>query len=359
VSRLLAVSPLSGIAGGERLLLRLLPRLASRGWRVRLAVPGRGALRDAARDAGIHSTVLPIGPPERRTAASYAGAAMALLPAARADVAFLNGLSTQRVVPALRLVRGRAVLHVNNPVEETPRAWGRPGFWDVVRVVLCDTDYTAGQCLEAGAPEDRVEVAMPGAWGGQAPPEASRLDGQAVGFVGQIEPRKGVAELVEAAGRFLAGRPGATLTVIGEAPPGAESYEARVRELASRSPASERIRLTGFVRDPALGEFSLVAVPSLAEPYGTVAAEAAAAGVPVVATRTGGLPEVVLDGETGVLVEPGDPSALAGAMGDLLDDPARRRELGGRARESARRFDPETYAERVAELLERARAGGP
>ena len=73
----------------------------------------------------------------------------------------------------------------------------------------------------------------------------------------------------------------------------------------------------------------VLVVPSREEPFGTVLAEAMAVGTPVVATRVGGLPEVVEDGETGVLVEPGDPAALAAGVLEVLD---RRAEMGAAAR---------------------------
>src|SRR5437016_1017064 len=96
--RLLAVSPLASVAGGEVMLLRSLPELARRGWKVRLAVPGPGRLADAAGAAGIATAWLPLGPPERRTAASWLGAALAPAVAAQADIVLLNGLPCQRIV---------------------------------------------------------------------------------------------------------------------------------------------------------------------------------------------------------------------------------------------------------------------
>lgn len=353
MSRLLAISPLAGIAGGEVILLRLAPLLARRGWDVRIAVPGRGALADAARDAGITVSRLPLGPPERRTSASYLGAALAPLQVSRADVVLLNGLSTQRVLPALRLTRRPALLHVNNPLERAPRAWRRMGFWEAVRYVWVDSRWSAEQCAAAGAPPDRIRVISPPAWGagedlGQPP---RSLHGQRVGFVGQLEPRKGALELVRAACIFLAGRDQATLEIVGAPPAGQELYAERVRAEADASAVASRIGFHGFVPGIAaeIARFDLLVVPSLAEPFGTVAAEAAAAGVPVVASRVGGLVEVVDNG--GLLVPPGQPQALAAAVGELLDDPARRRALGEAALMGATRFDPERFAECMDALL--------
>jgi glycosyltransferase involved in cell wall biosynthesis len=101
----------------------------------------------------------------------------------------------------------------------------------------------------------------------------------------------------------------------------------------------------------------VLVAPSRQEPFGTVLAEAMAAGTPVVATRVGGLAEVVEDGVTGRLVEPGRPDQLAVAVLEVL---ARRESMGAAARRSARRFDADAYAARVEELIappEHRRAG--
>ena len=92
----------------------------------------------------------------------------------------------------------------------------------------------------------------------------------------------------------------------------------------------------------------MLVLPSYEEPFGTVLAEAMAVGTPVVATRVGGLPEVVDDGVTGRLVEPGAPDRLAEAVLDVL---AHRAEMGDAARERAARFNTADYVERVERLI--------
>ena len=98
--------------------------------------------------------------------------------------------------------------------------------------------------------------------------------------------------------------------------------------------------MLGFQSDLAglLGAADAVAVPSTRpDPFPNAALEAAAAGVPVVAAAHGGLPEMLRDGETGLLVEPGDPAALARALRSLADDPDRARRLGAAAADGRRR----------------------
>jgi glycosyltransferase involved in cell wall biosynthesis len=92
-------------------------------------------------------------------------------------------------------------------------------------------------------------------------------------------------------------------------------------------------------------------LPSRQEPFGTVLSEAMAVGTPVVATRVGGLPEVVEDGVTGRLVDPGDPAALAEATLDVI---ARRTAMGEAARAAAGRFSTERHADAVERLIPQA-----
>jgi glycosyltransferase involved in cell wall biosynthesis len=358
--RLLAVSPLASVAGGEVMLLRLAPELVARHWEVRATVPARGELEERLRREGVRVARMPLGTPARRKpATALAGVARAVRAAGEADVVLLNGLSTQRALRALRLRRRPAVLHVTNPLGAGVPAWSRPWTWSVVRAVVADTEASARECVAAGAPEDRVHALYPPAWSGVMDPPPAPLDGPGrVGFVGRLEPRKGIEELIVAARRFLRDRARASLSIVGgpseSAPPG---YEASLRAVARRSGVMDRVIFAGWRPDgpAALAEFDVVCVPSHQEPYGTVAAEAAARGVPVVASRVGGLPEVVVDGETGFLAPPRDPAALAAAIAPLLDDPALRRRLGAQARARALdRFAPGPYADRFDALLREA-----
>jgi glycosyltransferase involved in cell wall biosynthesis len=134
------------------------------------------------------------------------------------------------------------------------------------------------------------------------------------------------------------------VVIVGDDTYGADAgYGARVA-------ASTDVERYGWT-DPGSGlmaHLDLLVLPSYAEPFGTVLAEAMAAGTPVVATAVGGLGEVVTDGVDGVLVPPGRPDALAAGVLHAL---ARREELAANARVSARRFDADRYARRVQELI--------
>ncbi len=183
---------------------------------------------------------------------------------------------------------------------------------------------------------------------GVQPESPGRL---AVGFAGSLDERKGVPLLMAAWSRVLAASGGASpvLRLAGDGPlrPALAAWRAGLHDPGS-------VELSGWVQDmPAFhGALALLAVPSRYEGFGLAAAEAGACGRPVVATRTSSLPEVVRDGETGLLVPPGDPDALAAAILRLLNDPGLRRRLGAAAAGHIRtRFDRAAMLTRLEGLL--------
>ena len=162
--------------------------------------------------------------------------------------------------------------------------------------------------------------------------------------MGRLAPQKGVRNLVAAAG--LLEDPSAQVLLVGDGP----DRPALERE-AQRIGVGNRLRFAGFVaheRLPAvLTHADLLVRPSLYEELGTVLLEAMQAGLPIVASKTGGIPDVIEDGVNGILVPPGNPEALARAVDRLLAD----RELAFRLSEGTRQrgkdYDWEVLAKRV------------
>jgi len=120
---------------------------------------------------------------------------------------------------------------------------------------------------------------------------------------------------------------------------------------------ADAVELTGWVQPcdvPALlNRASVVVVPSRCEPFGLVALEAGQMARPVVAFRVGGLPEIVADGRTGLLVDEGNSAALAAAILRLLLNPGEAAEMGRRARERAKTFSAVRYADAFVALYRR------
>jgi len=152
-------------------------------------------------------------------------------------------------------------------------------------------------------------------------------------FVGRLRIRKGVEVLLAAAERLAASRPGLRLLVAGDGEHRA-ALERRVGELGLARQVVFLGRCAGARVRRLLAGARALAVPSIYEGMPLVVLEAMEAGVPVVASRVSGIPEVVADGETGWLVPPEDVAALAAALAGALDDPAEaaRRGAAGRRR---------------------------
>ncbi len=182
--------------------------------------------------------------------------------------------------------------------------------------------------------------------------------GGTVGFVGRFdEPRKGMAVLLAALRRLTRTRPELRLLVVGDGD-GAALRRAAGPVLASR------IRVLGGLGDRGkaamLHSVDLLCAPALGgESFGIVLTEALAAGTPVLASDLDAFRRVLDGGRAGVLVPPGAPVALATALADLLDDPARRDELAARGRCRAARWDWPVVARRVLQVYEMAVAADP
>ena len=183
----------------------------------------------------------------------------------------------------------------------------------------------------------------------------------AVAVIGRISGWKGQDQLVRALAEPPLREVGAVGIVAGDPFPGEERHRDRLLALARRLEVTERLRLVGFRRDlgTVLGAADAVCVPSTRpDPLPNSALEAAAAGLPVVAAAHGGLPEIVEDGRTGLLVPPGDPRALARALARLLGDPALGRRLGAAAAADVReRFAPERLGAAVQSVYDELLAG--
>ena len=170
--------------------------------------------------------------------------------------------------------------------------------------------------------------------------------------IGRMTPQKGQGALLEAV-RILLGRGIDVRVLLAGDGPSRSRYEALARELDLRDRA---IFLGDWADIPALlGAADVLALPSLHEGFGLALVEALACGLPVVASRTGPIPELVRDGETGILVEPGNATELADSLATILLDDDRRRLMGALGREDAvARFSLPEMVRQLETVYERA-----
>jgi glycosyltransferase involved in cell wall biosynthesis len=178
----------------------------------------------------------------------------------------------------------------------------------------------------------------------------ARRAGPVVLCVARMYARKRIADLLRAAPRVRAAVPGVRFRVVGRGP----EWDA-VQRLHAELGLDGLVDLLGDVSLAELAAEYVAAdvfcLPSVQEGFGIVFLEAMAAGLPVVACRAAAIPEVVLDGTTGVLTPPRDPEALAQALAALLTDRDRARALGRAGRRRAEAFSTRRIAELCLEAV--------
>jgi glycosyltransferase involved in cell wall biosynthesis len=179
--------------------------------------------------------------------------------------------------------------------------------------------------------------------------------------VGRLSPRKGQDIAIKALAEVISAGRDATLTLVGDLFPGYEWYEEELKQMAAELNIAGRVEFAGFHEDirSVLSVTDVAIVPSRVEPFGTVAAECMAAGLPTIVAEVQGLVEIVQNGENGLTVPPDDPSALAQSCIWALTHIEESRELALRGqRDVNERFSLDRYEREVVEVLESMR-GAP
>ena len=225
---------------------------------------------------------------------------------------------------------------------------------------------------ELGVPEERIAL-LPLGLPDTARPEARmprpRGTPPSIVYVGRLEPRKGVIDLLTAVPAVLGRVPDARFIFVGADRPLAPGGMTHAAWLAKNLPPSAQgsVELRGFVddatREHVVETADVFVAPSLYESFGLIFLEAMRLAVPVVGTTAGGIPEVVEDGQNGLLVPPRSPDRIADALVRLLtDEPLRLRLAAEGRRTFAERFSSRAMAERTLahheELLSGAARGG-
>lgn len=369
---ILYVDHARALGGAEQSLLLLLRHLDRERFQPLLACPP-GALAEAARALGV--TVLPVALPRLRGEPAallrLAATSTALANAARHAGAALVHCNVLRAavyaVPAALLSRLPLVWHVRDM-----HGPGTPGGTWFPRLMCRAATRTIAISRAVAAPlpcPDRTIIIHNGVDLAEFTPEGDTTQLRSalgtspgvplVGIVGRVWPWKGQADFLRAAALVARAHPDACFLVVGDAVFATDhDYLGELRALAAGLGIDERVHFTGYRTDVPriMAALDLVVHCSRAEPFGRVLIEAMAAGRPVVAYADGGVPEIVVDGTTGLLAPPGDVAALAQAIDRLLHDRQLRERMGraGRARVVSR-FDARAVARAVeavyAEIL--------
>jgi glycosyltransferase involved in cell wall biosynthesis len=376
---LLFLHPSAELYGADRTLLQLVSGLDRRRWHAVVALPRRGPLADALEQAGARVEVGELGVGARGDLSPLGLISLAwriprailfvqeLVRRHRPVVVHTNTMVVLGGALGAKLSPVWHLWHVHEILERPrwlARAYARLLAW-LADEVVSNSEATRA-CFDRWSPRlaRRHSVVLNGVDPerldpGQADPLALKRelglapDTPLVLLVGRINSWKGQSLLVDAFARLSARHPRARVALIGDAPPGQPQFETDLDEHIARAGLQGVVLRAPFRADVAslYAAADICVVPSTRpEPFGLVAIEAMALARPVVAADHGGVTEIVVDGETGRLVLPGDAQALGDALDQLLGAPETARAMGlaGRARQRAL-FTVERYVEAFAE----------
>jgi len=350
MTRLLLLCEYPTLHGGERSMLAVLDGICAAGFSVSAIAPPHGPLAETLRARGVD--VLPFEPRgaggRRLPQDQLRGQLARLIRRHKPDLLHANSLTMGRLVGPVAAESGvPSLAHLRDILRLSARAVGDLSCHRRLLAVSHATrDFHVAQGLDA----EKTQVLYNGVDLEQFHPREAtgrlhrelRLapDAMLVGTIGQIGLRKGQDVLVRAATMLVGKLPDVHYVVVGARHSDkAESrrFEADLRA-AARGDLAGHLHLLG-VRDDVdrlLNELTLLVHPARQEPLGRVLLEAAASGLPVIATDVGGTREVFPSEEHAArLIPPGDPAALAAAIEELVVDPPARAELGAAARHRA------------------------
>jgi L-malate glycosyltransferase len=325
--------------GGEAQLLHLAAGLAGRGHVCIVTGPPDSPLLKRVEEKGLKTEAVSM-PTEWSPSATWRIAR--ILKRERIDVIHmhtshactLGGWAARLAGVPVRIVSRRVDFSVrSNPFRKLKYQWG------VDRIVAI-SEGVRDVLIKDGLDPARIEVIRSGIdprpFDPGHPPSEPRKEfgipdpSPVIGCVAHFADHKGHRYLIEAAARVAAEIPDVRFLLVGEGEL-RPKIELQIKELH----LERHVILTGFRNDVPrlLAAMDIVVMASHLEGLGTSLLDAMAMARPVVATRVGGIPEIVMDGLTGRLVPPRDPVALAGALIDLIRRPAERKEMGRAGRE--------------------------
>jgi glycosyltransferase involved in cell wall biosynthesis len=356
-------------SGAERALLLTLRSLDPARYVPTVLAGTDGEFAAHVRGMGVPCEIASLRPLDRHHPFLFALSVASVVKAAlRQRVALIHTNEAPSFQPggyAARVLRLPTVTHVRFPDTRTGYRWFlRPGFSlaffvsdDFLKSALDEAPELfrgRAECLH-----DAVEIQD--IWSEEERVQCRQQLGLSatstiVAIAGQVAEVKGIWEFVEAA-RILAGQNSELLfVVLGDDLQNDGRTRRAMEERVAALGLTSRFRFLGFRHDaPRIVQaFDVIAVPSHVEPLGLSGLEAMATGRPVVGSRVGGIPEWLVDGETGYLVPPSDPIALAQAIGRLVHDPAVRHRMSAAARQRAHDlFSIEAHGRRLQDRYDR------
>ncbi len=328
--KILHVNTEKGWRGGERQTLLLAAELQRQGLENRIACRSGDALETSARAENIATTALQNNP---------LLAAAALLGAARGcDLIHCHTGRAHGFAVALAGLHRKPIVATRRVMFEPKSSWFTRHKYASVAKVVCISRSIESQLVRWGVPAGQLACVPDAVPLPESPPDRRSLrarlqlpdDATAVGCIGALTAEKDHATLLHAARVLHTSHPHARVIIVGDGP-----LLQNLQRLRDQLGLRDVVQFAGFIPEAQtlIGAFDIFVLCSRAEGLGSTVLDAFAAGVAVAATAVGGIPELVNDGVTGLLVPPGEPERLAAAIAHLLDDAALRQHLTAAARQ--------------------------
>ena len=371
--RILYIHGIGRIGGAERDLLAILRGCNRDEWQPHVACPPETPLFDRLATEGNRRHAISLAPWRKwySPVVRWRGVRSLrdLLTNTAPDVVHVNDIwwvpHTISAVGGISGPRPPIVAHVRQEIE--PEKIPRYGL-DSVEAVIAISKQVEESLISGGVSRNAVRTIYSGLQFSDAAPAAQSTalyaayglsaDAVLLGTVAHVFARKGYDVMLRALPAVIREVPTVQYLIVGT---GDVAYERQLKALAGTLGVADHVHFAGFQDDvaPFLAAMSLYVHPARMEGFGIAVVEASAAGKAVVATRVGGLPEVVEHGRTGLLVGPDDPQELSAAILSLLRDEGRRKEMGERgARVARERFDLRASVGAIERLYRQALTTG-
>jgi glycosyltransferase involved in cell wall biosynthesis len=337
--RVLYIHPGAELYGSDRMAVETVSALRGQRFEVAVVLPQGGPLVPLLEAAGAKVLVIDIPVLRKeylkrnRILAFVARSLFAFIVAirfillAKPDLVYVNTIIQPTWMLAARFLNVRLICHVREAENSVGRAMRFALVFPLsfADLVVSNSRATEHFILESSIRRPRRHVVIYNGkdWGPYfvraprpMPTEPSLI------VVGRLSPRKGQHLVLAAMDHLRLEGIVVTATFVGDVFPGYEWYAEELRNTARTLSLADKCTFAGFTPDIAnyLAAADIAVVPSLVEPFGTVAAESMAAMRPTIASRTEGLQEIIEHQQTGLLFEPGDPAELANAIRSLIED---------------------------------------
>ena len=346
IQQILYINSVSEIGGAEASLIELVKQLNRTDFGARLVTTKDGPLAKLFREAGwpVYFASFPFF--SRRRPWIYWREILRLMSIIRRENIDIIHVNCDRAVPHAVLAAGLTQTKVLCHIHDMTRAWFLPPYVKALNQsdrIIANSKATARKCIKAGMDNEKIQViyecfefqrfknfigldrsSIRAEWG---------LDRNtvAIGLVGQILPHKGHMDFLQAAVWLRDKYENLRFIIVGDDKlSDSVDFFPSLRKFTLEQGLEGLVIFTGFIQAVAkvMAGLDILVVPSWEEPFGRVVVDGLASSLPVVATNTGGIPEIITNGETGILIPSNDPEKLGEVLLTLCKDPKMRTELG-------------------------------